>query len=125
MLLGLGSLGGIAWLLSGNTAVDTGSAAAVSSLIRSSFYLAAAVSVVGFAFVNPSVSSLVSKRADPTRQGEVLGVNQSFASLGRILGPFLGSVLFSLHGSRALPYMAAVGTLLVVTMLLPRIWQRP
>ena len=125
MLLGLGSLGGIAWLLSGNTAVDAGSAAAVSSLIRSSFYLAAAVSVVGFAFVNPSVSSLVSKRADPTRQGEVLGVNQSFASLGRILGPFLASVLFSLHGSRALPYMAAVGTLLVVTMLLPRIWQRP
>ena len=52
------------------------------------------VAVIGFAFVNPSVSALVSKRADPARQGEVLGVNQSFASLGRILGPFLGSVLF-------------------------------
>ena len=52
------------------------------------------VAVIGFAFVNPSVSALVSKRADPARQGEVMGVNQSFASLGRILGPFLGSVLF-------------------------------
>ena len=42
------------------------------------------------------------------RQGEVLGVNQSFASLGRILGPFLGSILFQLHESHTLPYAAAV-----------------
>ena len=62
--------------------------------LKVGFYVAMAVSVIGFAFVNPSVSALVSKRSDPARQGEVLGVNQSFASLGRILGPFLGSVLF-------------------------------
>jgi MFS transporter, DHA1 family, tetracycline resistance protein len=63
---------------------------------------------------------LISKHADPARQGEVLGVNQSFASLGRILGPFAGSLLFTLHPSRTLPYAAAVATLLVVAMLLPR-----
>ena len=79
------------------------------------------VAVIGFAFVNPSVSALVSKRADPARQGEVLGVNQSFASLGRILGPFLGSVLFQMGASHILPYVAAVGLLLVVAVLLPRV----
>ena len=85
------------------------------------FYLAMSVAVIGFAFVNPSVSALVSKRADPARQGEVLGVNQSFASLGRILGPFLGSVLFQAGASHTLPYLAAVGLLLVVVALLPRV----
>ena len=88
--------------------------------LKAGFYVAVSVAVAGFAFVNPSVSALVSKRADPARQGEVLGVNQAFASLGRILGPFLGSVLFQAHASRTLPYAAAVGTLLLVGLLLPR-----
>jgi predicted MFS family arabinose efflux permease len=84
-----------------------------------------AVSVVGFAFVNPSVSALVSKKADPARQGEVLGVNQAFASLGRILGPLLGSVLFQAGVSNTLPYLAAAGLLVAVLSLLPRIRERP
>lgn len=85
------------------------------------FYLTVSTAVVGFAFVNPSVAALVSKRADPARQGEVLGVNQSFAALGRILGPFLGSVLFQVDPSRALPYGVAVAVLAVVAVLVVRI----
>lgn len=88
--------------------------------LRFGFYLTMALAVVGFAFVNPSVSALVSKNADPARQGEVLGVNQAFAALGRILGPLLGSVLFQAGGSHTLPYLAATGLLLVVLTLLPR-----
>lgn len=84
------------------------------------FYLAMAIAVIGFAFTNPSVSALVSKNADPARQGEVLGVNQAFASLGRILGPFLGSILFQVGAARTLPYVTAVGLLLIVAVLL---WQ--
>ena len=114
MMLGLGALGAVAYLAS--TPERTG-----GDLLKPLFYVAIAVAVVGFAFVNPSVSALVSKRSDPARQGEVLGVNQSFASLGRILGPFLGSVLFQAHASRTLPYLAAVLTLLVVVALLPRV----
>ncbi|MGL6076399.1 MAG: MFS transporter [Fimbriiglobus sp.] len=82
------------------------------------FYFSVAVAVAGFAFVNPSVSALISKNADPTRQGEVIGVNQSFAALGRILGPFLGSVLFYQHASRVLPYLLATMLLLIVGGLL-------
>jgi DHA1 family tetracycline resistance protein-like MFS transporter len=91
------------------------------SWLKPAFYVVMSVAVIGFAFVNPSVSALVSKRSDPARQGEVMGVNQSFASLGRILGPFLGSVLFQAGVSHILPYLCAVGLLLIVAVLLPRV----
>ena len=112
MFLGLGGLGAVGYAVS-LTPEN-------ASTYRPVFYLASAVAVFGFAFLNPSVSALVSRRADPHRQGEIIGVNQSFASLGRILGPFLGSVLFTLHPSRTLPFVAAVATLLVVVTLTRR-----
>jgi DHA1 family tetracycline resistance protein-like MFS transporter len=119
-LMLLGMIGLIAVGFGG--AMETGSGAKADvPWLKPLFYIAVAVAVIGFAFTNPSVSSLVSKRADPARQGEVLGVNQAFASLGRILGPFLGSVLFDVHASRTLPYFAAVFTLLVVAALVPKI----
>src|SRR5439155_18499383 len=89
------------------------------------FYFAMTIAVVGFAFINPSVSALVSKRADPHRQGEVLGVNQGCASLARILGPFVGSFAFVKDASHILPYAIACATLLVVLMLLPQIRSQP
>ncbi len=114
MVVGLGGLAIVAYLAmpERQTAVP----------LRALFYSGVSVAVIGFAFVNPSVSALVSKRSDPARQGEVLGVNQAFASLGRILGPFLGSVLFQAESSRTLPYLAAVFTLLIVVALVPRVW---
>jgi DHA1 family tetracycline resistance protein-like MFS transporter len=121
--IGLMLLGMIGLIAVGfGAAMETGSGAKADvPWLKPLFYIAVAVAVIGFAFTNPSVSSLVSKRADPARQGEVLGVNQAFASLGRILGPFLGSVLFDVHASRTLPYFAAVFTLLVVAALVPKI----
>ena len=95
--------------------------ASQSGWLKAAFYVSMSVAVVGFAFVNPSVSALVSKRADPARQGEVLGVNQAFASLGRILGPLIGSILFQAGVSHTLPYLAAVGLLVLVASLLPRV----
>jgi DHA1 family tetracycline resistance protein-like MFS transporter len=112
MMLGLAGLAGIAF--------GAGDASGAGWL-KAAFYVSMSVAVVGFAFVNPSVSALVSKRADPARQGEVLGVNQAFASLGRILGPLIGSILFQAGVSHTLPYLAAVGLLVLVASLLPRI----
>ena len=114
MILGLAAIGGVAWAL--RAGPGTGGRG-----LMTVFYAAAALAVAGFACVNPSVSALISKRADPDRQGEVLGVNQSFASLGRIVGPFLGSVLFAAHPSHTLPFVAAVLVLGCVAALLPRI----
>jgi MFS family permease len=115
VLVGIGLLGVVAWWVYRDPSAGQGVAA------KAVFYAAAAVAVAGFAAVNPSVSALISKQADPARQGEVLGVNQSFASLGRIVGPFLGSFLFGVHPSHALPFAVSVMLLFGVLALLPRI----
>lgn len=59
--------------------------------------LVTGVVVVGFgyAFIPPSIQSLISRRSDPEKQGGILGVGQSLGGLGRILGhtlcfPLLG-----------------------------------
>ena len=80
-----------------------------------------AVAITGFAFLNPSVSALISRRSDPARQGEVLGVNQSANAMARILGPLVGSTLFTLTTNHVLPYVVAPGLLLVVLLLTPRL----
>ncbi len=116
MLGGLTMLAVVAALVTGR-----GTVAAAGDSLRFGFYGAAALTVIGFAFVNPSVSALISRRTDRDRQGEVLGVNQSFASLGRIVGPLMGMSLFSLHPSRVLPYAASAMILLAVAALMPRI----
>ena len=112
MFLGLGGLGAVAYaVFLVKDAPDTVAG------FRVMFYLASAVAVFGFAFLNPSVTALVSRRADPNRQGEILGVNQSFASLGRILGPLLGSIVFWLHPSHTLPFALAGAVLVLVALL--------
>jgi MFS family permease len=49
-----------------------------------------AVVVSGFAFVTPSLLSLLSRWSDPAKQGGILGINQSVSALARILGPMVG-----------------------------------
>lgn len=52
---------------------------------------------LGNAFLTPTLSSLLSKVAPPGEQGLLMGTAQSFASLGRVLGPILGGLLYGLH----------------------------
>jgi fucose permease len=52
------------------------------------------VVVSGFAFITPSLNSLLSRWSDPTKQGGILGIGQSISSLARILGPMAGVPLF-------------------------------
>lgn len=116
LFLGLGGMGVVAY---GTFQLQQG----LEQALRPMFYLAMTTAVVGFAFVNPSVSSLVSRQADPNRQGEILGVSQSGAALGRIAGPLVGSIVFELHPSRTLPYLAAALALMLVLVLLPQTMQ--
>jgi len=117
MIVGLGGVGLVAWRIHAGGTPESGAAVDPPSAVLPWFYAAAAAAVVGFACVNPSISAIISRSTDPGRQGEVLGVNQSFASLGRILGPFEGSVLFTADASHALPYAVAVATLLFALAL--------
>jgi hypothetical protein len=77
--------------------------------------------VVGFAFLTPSAQALISRRTDPARQGEILGVNQSASALARILGPVVGLTLYDLTATHLLPYVFGAGLLLLMLPLMPRI----
>ncbi len=115
MALGFGGLGSVAMLA--DQEGPTG------PLLFAAFLLGLAVTVIGFALFTPSVQSLISRRSDPARQGEILGVNQSAAALARILGPVAGLSLYSRPPAHVLPYAVAAGLLGVVVLLTGRIRQ--
>jgi MFS family permease len=89
-------------------------AVALSTPLTAGFAIILAITVTGFAFVTPSVQSLISRRSDADRQGEVLGINQSAAAMARILGPLVGLLLFKLEATHVLPYAFAAGLLVVL-----------
>jgi DHA1 family tetracycline resistance protein-like MFS transporter len=56
---------------------------------------------LGMGLTQPSISSLISRRAGPEEQGEVMGVSQSAGSLARVIGPAAAGVLFGDFGRNA------------------------
>jgi hypothetical protein len=107
MALGLANLAYVA--------AAAGSGVAVAWGLKACLYVGLAVAVFGFAFLTPSAQSLISRRSDPARQGEILGVNQSAAAMARILGPLLGLSLYRVPPAHVLPYV--VGTILLAIVL--------
>ncbi len=89
--------------------------------VRQPLVLAALVpvAVCGSAMIMPSLISLLSKRADPEAQGEILGANESARSLGRIASHGAGPSLLAL-GTRV-PFwigVAVIGGALLVSFRL-------
>ncbi len=76
-------------------------------------------SVTGFAFLTPSAQALISRRSDPEKQGEILGVNQSASAMARILGPVLGVTLYEATATHLLPYLVGGGLMLLLLVLIP------
>jgi len=83
--------------------------------------LALPIAVAGFAALTPSVQSLISRRTPADIQGEVLGVAQSTSSLARILGPFLGNILYGYDPAHATPYFVGAGVMGIALLLSLRI----
>ena len=79
------------------------------------------VAVVGFALLTPSATALVSRRTDPERQGEILGVNQSASAMARILGPLVSLPLYFLTADHLLPYLVGGALMLGMLLLIPKI----
>jgi MFS transporter, DHA1 family, tetracycline resistance protein len=80
-------------------------------------FVALATVVSGFAFMQPNLHALLSRRSNPADQGMILGVGQSVGSLARIFGAGIGIPLLRLGIS--VPYLVAVvmmvaGLLLVI-----------
>jgi MFS family permease len=115
MGLGVAGLGGATWLADRQASFGQILAMMLGSL---------AVAVTGFAFLTPSVQALISRRTDPARQGEILGVNQSASALARILGPLVGLTLYKLEPSHLLPYGFGACLILVMLPLLPALRQK-
>jgi DHA1 family tetracycline resistance protein-like MFS transporter len=55
---------------------------------------------------NPSITALLSKSCDIDEQGGIMGVAQSMASMGRILGPMWGGYAFEAFGVES-PFITA------------------
>ena len=63
-------------------------------------------------FNNPSLTSMVSKLADPDDQGGMLGLASSIASLGRVVGPAWGGYLYDAYGMTT-PYVSAAALMMI------------
>jgi MFS transporter, DHA1 family, tetracycline resistance protein len=73
---------------------------------------ALAVLAIGMGFNNPSLSSMISRLADPNDQGGILGLASSLASLGRVVGPAWGGYLYDAYGMTT-PYLSAATLMLI------------
>jgi DHA1 family tetracycline resistance protein-like MFS transporter len=65
--------------------------------------LALVFMMLGWGVTTPALSGLISRRTEPSEQGEILGTFQAMAALGRIVGPFWGASSFLRLGPRG-PY---------------------
>ena len=79
----------------------------VPVLLGALFLLAA-----GMGFNSPSLSSMVSKLSSADDQGAILGLAQSLASLGRVVGPAWGGYLYDAYGMTT-PYLSAAAIMLM------------
>lgn len=83
----------------------------------------AVFSAIGSGLTNPSLSSLLSQSVDPDEQGGVLGMGQSLAALGRVIGPSLAGVLF--ERGIALPFWIGSGIVFLALIVATLIKNRP
>jgi DHA1 family tetracycline resistance protein-like MFS transporter len=84
--------------------------------------LAVSALALGMGLTQPSLNSLISRRAGREEQGEVLGVSQSVGSLSRVLGPAAAGFLFGEFGRNAAFFSGAVlaGAALLLALKLVR-----
>ncbi|HRP08104.1 MAG TPA: MFS transporter [Gemmatimonadales bacterium] len=82
------------------------------------FYAVLALLGIGYGLAGPSMLGLISRRTGGGRQGSVLGVAQSVASLARIVGPvFAGAVMSGAGAEWAFLGSAGVATFGLVAVL--------
>jgi MFS transporter, DHA1 family, tetracycline resistance protein len=80
-----------------------------------------ALLALGNGCLGPTLLSQLSKNAEQREQGEVLGLNQSFGSLARIVGPALGGRLYGWH--HTLPYIGS-GVIMLGALYYVHAYQR-
>ena len=85
--------------------------------------VASSLLAIGNGFVTPLLSGVASKSTEPKSQGAVMGLMQSIASLGRMIGPAVGGFMLyddSLHIDRLYgitPFWFAAGLMLLALLV--------
>lgn len=79
-----------------------------------------AVMAVGNSLNSPTINSLISKEADPTMMGTVMGISQSISGLGRVVGPTWGGFLFGFNAY--IPFWATAVVLLGLILMSGKLW---
>jgi DHA1 family multidrug resistance protein-like MFS transporter len=76
------------------------------------------VIVMGFcsSFFSPALNTMVSNRTADTEQGRTMGVMNSYYSLGRMIGPICGGIIFDHLGIQMPFYFASVIMLISIGM---------
>jgi MFS family permease len=74
---------------------------------------------VGFGLNNPSLAGLISRASPRHRQGSFLGLNQSVASLARMVAPPVAGRIFDHVGAR-MPFLVGTGALFLSTWIAAR-----
>ncbi|MDP8244768.1 MAG: MFS transporter [Candidatus Hinthialibacter antarcticus] len=74
---------------------------------------------VSAGFATPSMTSLISQLSADDFQGGMLGMQQSMASMGRIIGPLLGTFAFGALGHHSPFAISAVIVLAAFLLMLP------
>ncbi len=64
---------------------------------------------LGGSLTGPTLNSLISKEADPSKVGAALGTSQGIAALGRVIGPTWGGLLYGLGAG--VPFFATASFL--------------
>jgi DHA1 family multidrug resistance protein-like MFS transporter len=83
-------------------------------------YLTVGMFVLFNSMLRPAIASLISKRAD-SNQGIAMGLNNSFMSAGRIIGPVWAGYLFDYNISA--PYISG-GAVMLISFIISLIFLR-
>jgi MFS family permease len=80
------------------------------------------IMALGHSLNLPTVHSLISKEADPSRMGAMMGTAQGLSGLGRTIGPTWGGLLFGFGAG--LPFILTSAILIITIWVGIRMWNR-
>ncbi|MBZ5750356.1 MFS transporter [Metabacillus rhizolycopersici] len=101
----------------------SGAILAVASTVISSFLTVLAVTCLiflAFDLIRPALTTFLSKAADEQEQGFVAGMNSTYTSLGTIVGPMMGGILFDINIHY--PYLFAA-VIMVIGLSITVMWK--
>ena len=86
------------------------------AVANSTFMLYVAISLlaIGNSISGPILSGIISKLTPENEQGNIMGTSQSVGSFARLIGPLIGTGIYSFIGIRA-PYIFGAAVLLLTT----------